>query len=108
MVLEESEGYYVQQQTSFFCTFLDATKAFDRLLYGKLFRLQLGRQLPAHIRVLLHLYTNNFVRARWCDAMSDYSSAADGIKQVAVLCPVLLKFTSDFVEISSGLLYWTL
>src|SRR5664279_3158638 len=33
MVLKESMAYYVNHQSSVFCTFLDASKAFDRLHY---------------------------------------------------------------------------
>ena len=31
MVLKESLAYYINNQSSVFCTFLDATKAFDRV-----------------------------------------------------------------------------
>ena len=74
----------------FFCTFLDASKAFDRLHYCKLFKLLVKRELPAHIiRVLINLYTNNFVRVSWCGVMSDYFLAVNGVKQGGVLSPVL-------------------
>ena len=73
-----------------FCTFLDATKAFDRLHYCKLFKLLLKRQLPVHIlRVLINLYTNSSVRVAWGGIASDYFSVANGVKQGAVLSPVL-------------------
>jgi len=49
MVLKETISYYEQHQTPVFCTFLDASKAFGRLHYCKLFRLLLKRQLPVHI-----------------------------------------------------------
>jgi len=40
-----------------FCTFLDASKAFDRVNYCKLFRLLIKRDLPACIiRVLINMY----------------------------------------------------
>jgi exonuclease III len=47
MVLKETIAYYTQHDSSVFCTFLDATKAFDRLHYCKLFRLLIKRDLPA-------------------------------------------------------------
>ena len=54
-VLKESLAYYVENQSAVYCAFLDATKAFDRVNYCKLFRLLLRRNLPAcYIRVLLN------------------------------------------------------
>lgn len=90
MVLKESIAYYVKNQSSVFCTFLDATKAFDRLHYCKLFRLLISRRVPAPIiRVLIHFYTGNFVRVSWCGIPSEYFLAINGVKQGGVLSPVL-------------------
>ena len=62
-VLKETLAYYVNNQTTVFCTFLDASKAFDRINYCKLFRLLINRGMPAFVtRVILNLYIGNFVR----------------------------------------------
>ena len=64
--LKEALSYYATNQSNVFCTFLDATKAFDRINYCKLFGLLLKRDLPACIlRVFICFYTNNFVRVPW-------------------------------------------
>jgi hypothetical protein len=90
VVLKEAINYYTQHRSSVFCTFLDASKAFDRLHYYKLFRLLQQRELPAHvIRLLVNLYTRNLVRVSWHGMLSDYFSAVNGVKQGAVLSPVL-------------------
>jgi Reverse transcriptase (RNA-dependent DNA polymerase) len=69
---------------------LDATKAFDRVNYCKLFKLLIKRQLPAHvIRLLINMYSNNLVRIAWGGILSDYFSAINGVKQGDVLSPVL-------------------
>jgi hypothetical protein len=40
--------------------------------YCKLFRFLIKRNLPPYItRVLINLYTHNFVRITWCAAMSE-------------------------------------
>ena len=49
MVLKESLAYNVDQQSSVYCTLLDASKAFDRLQYCKLFKLLVSRQLPHQV-----------------------------------------------------------
>jgi len=66
MVLKETLTYYVRHQSSVYCSFLDATKAFDRVNYCKLFRLLLNRNVPACIiRVLLNCYVANYVCVTW-------------------------------------------
>jgi len=53
MVLKGTLAYYVVDGGSAFCMFLDATKAFDRIDYCKLFRELLRRDLPAiYVRLL--------------------------------------------------------
>ena len=90
MVLKETLSYYVNNQTPVFCTFLDASKAFDRIHYGKLFDVLIKRNLPVCIiRVLINLYTYNLLRVRWNGVNTDYFSAVNGVKQGAVLSPVL-------------------
>jgi len=76
-----------------FCTFLDSTKAFDRVNYCELFKLGLlvKRELPLLIkRVLAKLYLNNLVRVFWGGAMTDYFTALNGVKQGAVLSPIII------------------
>ena len=90
MVMKETIAYYVHNHSPVFCTFLDATKAFDRLHYCKMFRALIERQLPASIlRVLINFYTGNYVRISWCGLLSDYFLAVNGVKQGGVLSPVL-------------------
>lgn len=90
MVLKETISYYIRNQSSVFCTFLDASKAFDRVRYCKLFRLLLRRGLPACIiRILIVLYTTSEVRVLWAGLYSDYFSALNGVKQGGVISPIL-------------------
>jgi len=66
MALKENIAYYNAHHTPVLCTFLDASKAFDRLHYCILFNLLVKRGLPTDIiRLLINLYTNNFVRVFW-------------------------------------------
>ena len=83
-------------KSSVFCTFLDATKAFDRLHYCKLFRLLINRSLPfCIIRILLNLYVHNFVYVSWADSNSSTFLASNGVKQGGVLSPVLFCIYMD-------------
>lgn len=90
MVVKESISYYLHNDSSVLCTFLDASKAFDRVQYCKLFKLLISRQVPPCIvRVLINFYTSNYVRVSWCGILSDYFVAVNGVKQGGVLSPVL-------------------
>jgi len=56
MVPKETLAYYVVNGGFAFCTFLYATKAFDRIDYCKLFCELLRRDLPAiYVRLLCNL-----------------------------------------------------
>jgi len=90
MVLKETVSYYVNNSSSVFCTFLDASKAFDRVNYCKLFRLLIKRGLPACIiRALIMMYTFQQVRISWSGIVSNYFNVLNGVKQGGVMSPIL-------------------
>jgi hypothetical protein len=90
LILKETLLYYVNNESSVYCTFLDATKAFDRVHYCKLFSLLVKRGLPPYIvRLLINMYTGHTVRVCWHGMMSDYFIATNEVKQGGVLSPVL-------------------
>lgn len=90
MVLKETLTYYVNNHSPVYCTFLDASKAFDRINYCKLFELLMKRNIPAYItRLLINLYSHSLLRVSWSGIVTDYFAALNGVKQGAVLSPVL-------------------
>ena len=90
MVLKETISYYVNSQSTVYCTLLDATKAFDRVEYSTLFRTLISRHLPPMlIRVLLFMYTHNTARVTWNGFISHQFSILNGVKQGGVLSPIL-------------------
>ena len=90
MVLKETLAYYVVDGGCTFCTFLDATKAFDGVDYCKLFRTLLKRDLPSmYVQLLLNLYTNNVAHVAWNDIHSRSFSVKNGVRQGGIISPVL-------------------
>ena len=90
MVLKETISYYTAHRSSVYCTMLEATKAFDRVKYTKLFRvLMVRRLLPVVLRILLFMYTHSSARVLWNGCVSKHFSVSNGVKQGSVLSPVL-------------------
>ena len=89
-ILKEVCSYYQYRNTDVFVCMLDATKAFDRVHYGKLFDLLRKRKLPATvIRLLLDMYTRKRMRAVWNGSASVSFSIENGVKQGGILSPIL-------------------
>jgi hypothetical protein len=108
MLVKEAISYYRHNSSSVFCTLLDATKAFDRVNYNKLFRLLVNRDIPSTFtRLLLNMYTNHKTRIMWNGACSELFPVRNGVKQGGILSPILFCVYFDslicrLVNISKG------
>ena len=61
---------------------LDASKAFDRVKYCKLFGELLKRDIsPIVLRLLLYMYTSQTFRVKWGHTVSNYCTVRNGEKQ---------------------------
>ena len=82
---------YYQNNNSAICVLmLDYSKAFDRVNYIKLFSKLTDRGLcPSVLRVLLNLYTNQWMNIKWGNSCSDKFRVFNGVKQGGVLSPIL-------------------
>lgn len=95
-ILKEVVNHYIKNNSRVYCCMLDASKAFDRLRYDKLFTMLVERGLPpVIIRLLLDLYTNQMSRARWGDSHSGYFNVQNGIRQGGILSPILYSIYQD-------------
>lgn len=89
-VLNRTIEYYHSKNTNVFAVLLDASKAFDRVQYVKLFELLLRKGLcPRIAKLLVLMYTNQFMKVRWGDSVSNVFSCSNGVKQGGVLSPTL-------------------
>ena len=89
-LVQEVISHYESSGNSVFCIMLDASKAFDRLQFCKLFN-ELRQKLicPLIIRVLIFMYTNQLLSVKWNDKLSKSFKVLNGVKQGGVLSPVL-------------------
>ena len=75
---------------------LDASKAFDRVKFSELFRILLNRQMsPLVLRLLFDMYTNQKLQVRWGGTVSNKFTASNGVKQGAILSPILFSVYMD-------------
>ena len=89
-VANEIINYYEKNGSDVYCILLDASQAFDRVYYIKLFEILLNRHVcPLLIRFLLAFYTSQMICVKWGNKISDHYSVRNGVKQGGVLSPVL-------------------
>ena len=91
--------------------FLDASKAFDRVDHGLLFKKLLQRDLPPTVvRTLFKWYTDQLVSVSWDKTVSEPFSIANGVRQGRVLSPILFTVYIDDLlhqlEQSGVCCYW--
>ena len=95
-VVSEVINYYNRNGSTVRAVLLDASKAFDRVHYVKLFRLLLQRKLcPLVLRCILNMYTNQKIRVRWGNKVTPDVGISNGVKQGGVLSPVLFTVYLD-------------
>ena len=95
-VLQETVQHYVSNGSKVFCLSLDATKAFDRVSYSKLFELLVRRgTCPLTVRFLLKMYLMQKIRVKWNNDLSDEYPISNGVKQGGVLSPILFAVYLD-------------
>ena len=96
MVYLETLHHYVNNGSNVYSCLLDASKAFDRIHYGKLFTILLSKQVPAFIiRYLLDSYIRQMSRALWDTCCSAYFSMSNGVKHGGVLSAILFTIYID-------------
>ena len=89
-VVKEVVQHNINRGSNVYACFLDATKAFDRVQFSRLFGELIKRKVhPVDLRLLLDLYQRQRCRTRWKSSTSPYFSVGNGIRQGSVISPVL-------------------
>ena len=93
--------YYNENYTDCFLLLLDASKAFDRVEYCKLFKLLRDRNVcPVLLRLLMNIYLNQSMQVKWNTILSDKFHITNGVKQGGVLSPVLYSvYVNNLIDI---------
>ena len=94
--LRETVTFYVNNGSRVFCSFLDASKAFDRLVHSGLFLKLMQRKVPViFLNIIISWYDDLRCCVKWADQFSDWFNVTAGVRQGGVLSP---DFYSIYVD----------
>ena len=86
--LKETVDYYVNNGSRVFCAFLDASKAFDRLVHSGLFIKLIHKGVPKiFLDLIVYWYRSLSCRVKWDDCFSQWFRVIAGVRQGGILSP---------------------
>ena len=95
-MVTEVIDYYKNNGNPVYMCMLDASRALDRVNLLTLFKTLYYRGIcPIYLRLLMKIYEEQQMRIRWNNAVSDYFTISNGVKQGGVLSPVLFGIYLD-------------
>ena len=99
MALETIERY-ISKGSEVHVLLLDASKAFDRVDYIKLFDKLLDRGMcPLTLRLLMNMYTEQKLQVKWDNHISQKFNVTNGVRQGGILSPLLFSvFVDELLE----------
>lgn len=96
LLLKEVIHEYTKGKNSCYVTFIDLSKAFDRVDHFILGQKLLDQGLPIDIIYILMCYLRNqCAKVTWRGASSNFYEIQDGVRQGGILSPFLFKFYID-------------
>ena len=91
--LKESINYYTQNGSNVFCSFLDASKAFDRLVHAGLL---------IFLNIIIYWYSDLQCRVRWGETLGEGFGISAGVRQGGILTPTFYCiYVDELVQILS-------
>ena len=100
--LKETINYYVDNGSHVYCSFLDASKAFDRLVHSGLFLKLMEINVPLQfLNLIISWYDGLQCRVKWNGHLGHWFDVTAGVRQGGVLSP---DFYSIYVDDLIGIL----
>ena len=87
----ETVNFYINNNSRVYCSFLDASKAFDRLVHAGLFLKLIRRNIPlVFLEIIMSWYSNLQCRVKWGNTYSNPFTITAGEE----FChPIFIRFT---------------
>ena len=99
-ILKDFIDYYKQRGTTIFVTFLDASKAFDKIDFWLLFQKLSTKDFPVFIiKILAYWYCHQEMHVRWGSTSTYSFRVSNGVKQGGILSPMLFNVYMDQLSI---------
>ena len=99
--LQEYIEFYKGRNTTVFVTFLDASKAFDRIDHWRFFTKLIYKHVPLFvIKLLVFWYSQQQMNIRWGNTVSSSFHVTNGVKQGGIISPVLFNVYMDDLSTS--------
>ena len=96
LALKEVVNYYWNRDLKVYGCFIDASKAFDRIKYDKLFKLLIKRQMhPIMIRLFVDMYVRQKSRTIWDNEYGEYFGSSNGVRQGGISSPLIFTVYVD-------------
>ena len=93
LIFKEIVDHCLHHGSNVYSCLLDASKAFDRVHYGTLFRLLLKKDVPrCVIRLVFDSYIRQKACATWNKQMSEYFAMENGVEQGGVISKIFLAY----------------
>ena len=94
----ETVNYYNLKKSNVFVLMLDASKAFHRINYSKLFNELLKCDISQFaLKLLVYMYTSQTLSVKWGHTASNCFTVRNGVKQGGVLSPLLFAIYTDSI-----------
>ena len=102
--LRETVDYFVNNGSRVYSTFLDASKAFDRIIHSGLFIKLMERNVPImFLNVIVSWYDGLQCRVKWGNHLSAWFAISAGVRQGGILSP---DFYSIYVDAMVSFWNW--
>ena len=103
--LKQTVNHYVNNGSRVFSCFLDASKAFDRVVHEGLYLKLIQRKVPLiFLDLIISWYSELHCQVKWGDAYSDWFEVTAGVRQGGVLSPDFYSlYVDDLISILRSL-----
>ena len=94
--LKQTTNYFINNGSRVFCGFLDASKAFDRVVHSGLYIKLIQKKVPlVLLDIIISWYGDLLCRVKWGDTYSDWFAVTAGVRQGGILSPDFYSIYTD-------------